>query len=141
MFFFSFEFCSFEIRKNVIRKNVQSRPPFERTLLFDRNTIRKNDRWILKERNSIKQPIQFSTELNWITCIYFDCNWFTRQTLFHEKWVDRVFYEWQEKSDDALIGLLIRYAHLSACSVSLSHLRKICFLHLVIRGFKKIELT
>jgi hypothetical protein len=46
-----------EIRKNVIRKNVQSRPPFERTLLFDRNEFQKNNRQISKEHYSIKQPI------------------------------------------------------------------------------------
>jgi hypothetical protein len=42
--------------KNVIQKNVQSRSPFERTLLFDQKVICKNDRWISKERYSILQP-------------------------------------------------------------------------------------
>jgi len=61
--FFSFEFCSFEFQKNVIRKNVQSRPPIERTLLFDRNKFQKNDRRISIERYSIKQPIPFLVDM------------------------------------------------------------------------------
>jgi hypothetical protein len=54
--FFSFKFCSFKFRKN-----VQSRPPFERTLLFDRNKFWKNNRRIWKECYLIKQPIPSCT--------------------------------------------------------------------------------
>ncbi len=38
------------VRKNVIRKNVQSRPKFERTTFFVRKVIRKNVTLISKER-------------------------------------------------------------------------------------------
>ena len=44
-------------RKNDFRKNVQSRPIFERTIVFFRNEFWKNDRRISKERYSIKWPI------------------------------------------------------------------------------------
>ncbi len=54
--FFPSNFVLSKFRKNVIRKNGQSTPIFERTKLFFRNEFRKNDRRISKERYSIKQP-------------------------------------------------------------------------------------
>jgi hypothetical protein len=45
-----------KIRKNGIRKNVKSRPIFERTVFFFRNEFRKKDRLISKERYSDKRP-------------------------------------------------------------------------------------
>ena len=70
--FFSFEFCSFKISKERHSKNVQSRPPFERTLFFDQNEFWKNNRQILKERYSIKQPILVILPEVIIWCLSFD---------------------------------------------------------------------
>jgi hypothetical protein len=70
--FFPSNFVLSKFQKNVIRKNVQSRPPFKRTSFFDQNEFWKNNRQILKEPYSIKQPILVILPEVIIWCLSFD---------------------------------------------------------------------